>query len=230
MVRTSADCQSSLAKCIDNWILNSTEPSWDKFIECVRKVDHSVAMRFEKSICYNYTIQRCIFYSFSGESVTRCLNNAVITEIFSYYENILYKTIDEEIVGDIVVRLIEEQVLPHSILCEVEKCSTAENGKKKLLAEVKKAVEAKFMQLEVFAAVLTQFSKLQPIGKSMLSEYCKIFLSATTNKFVNLYLLHALVHFMYLRNDVQKLPLCTIYILNIMANIAILIFCILIRA
>lgn len=51
MTKNYGDEATALEECVDDWLRNSIEPTWEKFLGHIAAIDKSAARRIRKSIC-----------------------------------------------------------------------------------------------------------------------------------------------------------------------------------
>ena len=108
------------------------------------------------------------------KTVSSHFNPDLVIEILDTYEVQLYANIDQADLQGIIKQLIEEDVLPGSVLDELKRCHHAEDVKKLLFSEVRKVIEVTPTCFEVFADVLRNCVNSHAIGILLLSEYCEL--------------------------------------------------------
>ena len=122
-----------------------------------------------------------LYFLFSSDAqpkvirrVSSHFNSALVIEILDTYEVQLHDKINQSDLQGIIKQLVEEDVLPGSVLDGLKRCHHAEDAKKLLFSEVRKVVEMTPKRFEVFAKVLKKFGSSFTIGIHLLSEYCEL--------------------------------------------------------
>ena len=108
------------------------------------------------------------------KTVSSHFNPDLVIEILDAYEVQLHANIDQADLQGIIKQLIEEDVLPGSVLDKLKRCHHAEDAKKLLFSEIRKVIELTPKCFETFAEVLKKFVSSLTIGILLLSEYCEL--------------------------------------------------------